>query len=215
KILYGNWLTVPQGEAFISPRTLYLGSLLISPLHGLAWWTPAYFVGLIGCIWFAVRRPWPGSIMLVAVTAFTLYNASLPDWHGSGAFGMRRLTVITPILALGLATVLDSLRRRPAWQLAIAGALSGWGLQMTARYALFMIPHDVNVLGDLPLRALLFRPVSVPLGALLQSVSLSWIGRLVRAPRLDNIVILLACLCLVGLMLVAGRHRWATRVIRI
>jgi hypothetical protein len=128
---------------------------------------------------------------------------------------MRRLTVVTPLLALGLATVLDSLRRRPAWQLAIAGALSGWGLQMTARYVLFMIPHDVNVLGDLPLRALLFRPLSVPLGALLQSVGLSWIGRLVRAPRLDNIVILLACLCLVGLMLMAGRRRWVTRVIRI
>ena len=60
KLTIGSWLAVPQGSAFVTPQQNHLIEVLFGSLYGLAWWTPAYFAGLVGAVWFALRRPWPG-----------------------------------------------------------------------------------------------------------------------------------------------------------
>lgn len=212
RLLFGGWLAVPQGQSYITPGDIHLGSVLAGSLHGLAWWTPAFFAGLLGSIWFAVRRPWPGAVLLTTVALYTLYNASLADWHGSGAFGMRRLTVATPIFVLGLATVLERLWQHPRWACAFAAAICGWGLQMTVRYVAYSIPHDIDVLGDLSLRSLLLSPLSVPIRSLGNAMAGSWAGQIVREPGPGAFLISLVGLTLVSLILLLARRYWLARI---
>ena len=79
-------------------------------------------------------------LLLVTLVSYTIYNASLSDWHGSGAFGMRRLTVATPIFVLGLAALFDLLWHDPRRAWAFAAALCGWGILMTVRYVTLLDP---------------------------------------------------------------------------
>ena len=63
--------------------------------------------------------------LITALVAYFLYNAWLPDWHGSGAFGLRRLTLLAPWCMLGLALLFDALRRRHAAAAGGSGRADG------------------------------------------------------------------------------------------
>src|SRR5262249_15506604 len=71
------------------------------------------------------------------------YNAWLQNWYGDGAFGLRRITVLTPWFIIGLALVFDVLRRwRPELPFALAALLCGWATLLLVRYDLHLIPHE-------------------------------------------------------------------------
>jgi hypothetical protein len=199
KLLFGSWLAIPQGSAFATPQRSHLFEVLFGSLYGMAWWTPAYFVGLLGSLWFAIRRPWPGLALLAAIGVYLLYNASLPDWHGSGGFALRRLTGIAPLLAIGLATAFDRARRYQPLPAMLAGALSVWSLGMTLRYVVFLLPHAPYELLGLGLRPILLSPEPLPLGALARVVRNGWFGALLRTLDLGGMLILGA-----GLVIAAG-----------
>ncbi len=200
KIVYGNWLSAPHGTDYITPRNIKLGLVLFSPLYGTAWWTPAFFIGMLGSFWFAIRRPGPGIALLVAVVIYVAYNASILRWWAGGSFGMRRFSALAPMLAVGLAMALYSLRRWPALAVAFAGALCGWGTIMTVRYVNYSIPHDPDVLGELPLRGLMLTPLSTSLGSLVTVIQGAWFGSYLSSPTVANTLLLI---CMV-LLLVAG-----------
>ena len=213
KIVYGNWLSAPHGTNYITPRNIKLDLVLFSPLYGTAWWTPAFFVGLLGSFWFAIRRPSPGLALLAAVVIYVLYNASILRWWAGGSFGMRRFSALAPRFAVGLATVLYGLRRWPPLVVAFAGALSGWGVIMTVRYVNYSIPHDPDVLGELPLRGLMLNPLGTSLGSLATVVRSAWLGSYVTSPNVAN-TLLLACMA----VMLAGAwwlFRYAERRTRI
>lgn len=199
RLIYGGWLTAPQGNSFITPGQMHLREVLLSPLYGLVWWTPAYALGLLGGVWLALRRPWPVAPLAIALLLYLVYNASLPEWFGNGGFGMRRLTPLAPLCALGLAALLGRLRRVSA--LALAAVIAGWGLQMTARYVVYELPHDPYVLMDLRVRDLVLTPQRLALPALAAMVRTSWLGRFVQAPQLDEALVLLLCLLLAAVLL--------------
>jgi hypothetical protein len=193
KLTFGSWLAVPQGPGYVTPQQSHLIEVLFGSLYGLAWWTPAYFAGLVGGIWFALRRPWPGVALLAAIGLYLVYNASLPDWHGSGGFGMRRLTSIAPLLAAGLAMLLDRARRYGPLPMMLAGALIVWSIGMTLRYVIFLLPHAPFALQDLGLRPILLSPEPFPLGALLFVSQHGWFGSLLRTLDAGGLLILGAC----------------------
>lgn len=141
RLLYGEWIVAPQGTSFVTPGGFHLAEMLSAAIYGLPWWTPAFVAGLLGCVLLAVRRPQPGVALLVTVAVYVAYNATLPDWHGSGAFGLRRFTVLAPLLVAGLAALLA---RLPSWSSrgALAGAIIVWSLHMTTRYLSYGITHD-------------------------------------------------------------------------
>lgn len=207
--IFGGWLATPQGNDFITPDKIHLLDVLISPLYGIVWWTPAYAIGLLGATWFALRRPWPGVPLLLTMLLYVLYNASLPEWFGNGGFGMRRLTPLAPVCALGLAAILNALRRAPA--LALAGAICGWGMQMTARYVVYELPHDPYVLMDLSVRDLMLTPDRVALAPLAAMARTSWLGRFVQSPNLGDALVLL-CLLLGGMLVVGWRWPYGRTV---
>ncbi len=182
KILYGRWLTVPQ-EGFATPSGFAGLELLLSPLHGLLPWTPLAVVGMVGLLILAwERRPW-GAMALVGMAVFFLYNATLGSWHGGGYFGLRRLTNAYPFFLLGLAALLDRLRRwRPAAAVAAAALPAFWGLAVLLRFLAYTVPHYPQELEGLSLGEFLLAPDNLPLahlpGVLRLSFWAQWVVRL-------------------------------------
>lgn len=174
KILYGQWFTVPQ-EGFATPSGFAALELLLSPLHGLLPWTPLAVVGMVGLLWLAwKRRPW-GAMVLVGLAVFFLYNATLPSWHGGGYFGLRRLTNAFPFFLLGVAALLDWVRRwRPAAAVAAALLPTLWSLAVLLRYLAYTIPHYPQELEGLSLGEFLLAPDNLPLARLPEVLRLSW-----------------------------------------
>jgi hypothetical protein len=206
KLILGSWLAVPQGSAFATPQRSHLFEALFGSLYGIAWWTPAYFLGLLGGIWFALRRPWPGIVLLAASVAYLLYNVSLPDWHGSGGFGMRRLTSLAPLLAVGLAMLLQRARTYRPLHVMLPGALLLWSLGMTLRYMIYLLPHAPYALQDLGLRPLLLSPEPFPIGALLFVAERGWFGALLRTLNGGSLLIFGACLLAVAVIIIIWRY---------
>jgi hypothetical protein len=194
KLLFGSWLAIPQGSTFAAPQHSHLVEVLFGSLYGIAWWTPAYFIGLVGGVWFAIRRPWPGCALLAAISVYLIYNASLPDWHGSGAFGMRRLTSIAPLFAIGFAMLLDRARSYRPLPAMLAGVLIIWSIGMTLRYVTYQLPHEPYALQDLGLRPILLSREPFPVGALMHMSQGGWFGVLLRTPDGGSLLILSTCL---------------------
>ena len=150
KLIYGAFLTVPQGSGFITPQTFKGVDMLFAPLHGLLPWTPALFVGGFSLVLLWRRNRYLTVALVTALAAYFLYNAWLPDWHGSGAFGLRRLTLLAPWCMLGLALLIDALRRWHTLLPAVPAALMiGWSTLVLIRYDLDLIPHSIGELRKL------------------------------------------------------------------
>jgi hypothetical protein len=138
KLLYGSFLTIPQGSRFVSGVAAWDG-VLFSPHHGLFSWSPLLYLGALGLVLFGLRQPWRGLATLAFLLALTRTNAGVGDWWGGAAFGARRFDAALPLLGLGLALALargaELSKRHP---LALPGlavlALVSINLAVAARY---------------------------------------------------------------------------------
>lgn len=159
--LYGSLLTVPQGNDYITPDKIHLVALLFSTRHGLLPWTPALFVGVASLPLLWNREParrWYTVCLLASAIAYILYNALISDWHGSGAFGLRRLTVLVPWGAIGLALCYDWLRQwHRSLPLVLAALGSTWVTLLMIRYDLHFITRMYDPPYGLPVFYLSYR----------------------------------------------------------
>ncbi|HWX24940.1 MAG TPA: hypothetical protein VN083_07865, partial [Vicinamibacteria bacterium] len=138
KLLYGSFLTIPQGPAFLA-RSPAFGGVLFSPWHGLFSWSPILYLGALGLVLLCRQEPQKGAAILLFLVGLLRVNASAADWWGGAAFGARRFDSALPFLGLGLAWTCTSLarfgRRHPlALPTILAGALVFWNLALAAGY---------------------------------------------------------------------------------
>jgi hypothetical protein len=123
----------------------------------------AGFCGLF-LLWGRDRRLM--AALLLAVVVYFGYNSLLSDWHGSGAFGLRRLTALAPWGVIGSALIyqrlVDAGRRSLALFLAIN--TSAWMLMLLIRYEFRYFP-DRTPLGllELPLPTFYLSRTTMPL----------------------------------------------------
>ena len=117
KVLYGSFVTIPQGGGFIDWTGRHTIDVLLSADHGLFNGHPALFLGLLGLV---VALPGSRAYALASLVIFSFtafLNGSVADWNGSDAFGGRRFDLVVPLFALGLAALLSRARpllsRRP------------------------------------------------------------------------------------------------------
>ena len=111
RVLYGSFVTIPQGDGFIDWTGRHALDVLISADRGLFNWHPVLLLGLIGLI-FCARGFGVYATAAVVVFAFSVFlNGSVMDWNASAAFGARRFDVVLPLLALGLAALLARSRQ--------------------------------------------------------------------------------------------------------
>lgn len=116
QLLYGSWLTIPQGSGFLDWRSPHLWEVLVSNRHGLLAWTPLVLLATVGLVLAALRATraqWVASLYALAVIVVQVYiNGAAIEWWGGDAFGARRFVDVAALFALGLALLLFEARGR-------------------------------------------------------------------------------------------------------
>lgn len=141
RVLYGEFMIIPQGDGFIDWTGRYAMDVLISADRGLFNWHPVLLLGLIGLAGCTRGLGAYGAAGLVVFAFSTFLNGSVMDWNASAAFGGRRFDVVLPLLALGLAALFarsrQVLAKRPLilpvfgivaavlWNISLIDILSG------------------------------------------------------------------------------------------
>jgi hypothetical protein len=122
--------SVGNKMSWLSPHFF---DVLLSPFHGWFAWTPLAVIALAGLVVLASGRTrathqdaaWLGVCALVMVLLQVYINGAVESWTVAGAFGQRRFVELTPLLVLGLATVLTIVRPR-RWLAWVVVALCVW-----------------------------------------------------------------------------------------
>jgi len=138
RLLYGSFVTIPQGAGFLVAPPAWDG-VLFSPHHGLFSWSPFLYLGAVGLLIWLRREPWRALAALVLFLGVTRVNAGVADWWGGSAFGGRRFDAALPLFGLGAALALSSaavLVRRHPWvpAFAVVGAFTLWNLLLAGQY---------------------------------------------------------------------------------
>jgi len=119
--MYGSPWVIPaaiQGQQEFLSGPIYIREVLLAPERGLILWSPLVLLALIGLV-LLFRKHQDLSITLgLMIVLQVLMNASLFDWGGGWAYGMRRMTELYPVWVIGLATLLHTAHspsRATAW----------------------------------------------------------------------------------------------------
>ena len=142
KVIYGGFVTVPQGAGFLSWFKPSLFDTLFSSRHGLISWTPVILLAIIGLFMFPAEKRRLGH-MLAAAFALQLYINSVVV-HVGVSFGMRRFINCSAIFALGLASLLSKAeaRIRLRYLVMIAVVPIVWNVLFVVQYYAGLIPRD-------------------------------------------------------------------------
>jgi hypothetical protein len=189
-IIYGQPFAIPHGGEYITPYDNHLRSVLVSPLYGMLWWTPAFFFGFIGYAWCFTRIPRTALLTFAGLALYIAYNASLERWFGGGAFGMRRFTVLVPLFAIGLTALFAHLHH---WYkllpVACSGALTAWSVLLMSRYILSDRIRNPDFLETLDLRAFLLNPEMYQLSVVPEAIHRSWFIGMMLSPTPEKLLI--------------------------
>lgn len=127
RLLYGQWLTIPQGNEFMNWAAPYWRQVLFSSFKGLMTWMPVFFLALAGLLIQLKKRRQFLLPLLIVLLLETYINSSSADWFGGGGYGPRRFTGEAAILVVGYAGLLQWL---PGRIRLLAGGLLGLGLAL-------------------------------------------------------------------------------------
>ena len=135
----GPHASVERKMSWMSPHAL---QVLLSPEHGLFFWTPVAVLGVAGLIVMASfpdRRRVAGC-MLLMVALQVYVGGSVESWTVAGAFGQRRFVALTALLIVGLAAAAARLASAPAavrrCAVAIALVAVYWNVALSAEFAI-------------------------------------------------------------------------------
>ena len=142
RIVYGSFVTVPQGGAFMTWSRPNLLKLLFSTEHGLITWTPLCGVGLVGLfIWPKDQRRVMASLAVAMI--LQLYVGSCAGNVG-WSFGMRRMVNCVPLFAVGFAVVITTFRVRNVWLALVVAGFALWNFLFALQYAGILDPLYVD-----------------------------------------------------------------------
>ena len=111
KLLYGTYLTVPQGKRFVT-LPAYLLSSLFSPFHGLFNWHPFLIVAIFGFLFSWRRRPRLNALALSGFSLEALVNGSLREFWAGASFGARRYVGSLPFLSVGFSNLVSKMNKK-------------------------------------------------------------------------------------------------------
>ena len=124
---FGPSPTVSRKMYWTSPHAL---EVLLSPSHGLFFWTPLALIAAAGLVWLAIsttggtRRL---AVAMMAMMAATVYvTGSVDSWSLAGAFGQRRFINLTPLLVVGFATLLSGMTGLARTTVVVLCAVCVW-----------------------------------------------------------------------------------------
>ncbi len=140
KTIYGKYLTIPQGNGFLVFPPAHIRDVLLSSRNGWFLWTPLTILGVIGLLYGAFRLsreflPW---IIVLALEIAVI--GSMQTWHGYDSFSSRYLLTNSPLVALGLFTLLCS------WRPSARGALVATTAVCCIFTMLFAVQYRFNLI---------------------------------------------------------------------
>jgi len=152
KAIYDEWILPypPQGPGFVRLHHPWFLETLFTSRHGLLSWTPVFWLGFLGLLPLARRRPglfWP---LLPPLVVMTWVNMGVADYWGGHSFSNRRFDSLLPIFALGFAAAIEVLRRvireRPRLALGALGLLFAcWNVSLAEALRRGLVPRDDTV----------------------------------------------------------------------
>ena len=113
KIVRGAWISLPTGEHGVSWTSTHIADVLFSSNHGLVSWTPVIYLALLGLPLFVRRDAVLAAALIVGFLGQLYVNSTVDVWWGGSGFGGRRFANCAMVFAVGLASLLEWLRRRP------------------------------------------------------------------------------------------------------
>ena len=170
KIIYGSAFTIPQGSAYIHWARPFISELLFSSRHGLFSWSPIIYLSVIGLLLFLRRDFSFGLLIWLSLVLVTYINSVAGTWWGEGSFGMRRFCCCLLLFSLGLAALLDWLKKRAFLAIClIMGFFVLWNLLLLEQFNKNLIssidPVPFSLVGENQARLLMDRignPFSFP-----------------------------------------------------
>lgn len=149
--VYDSWIVfnpyqTSAGYTF-NPTSPNFINVLFSSHHGLFTWTPALLLAVVGLVPLACRDWQLAMLLAVSFIAQVYIIGGWSVWAGGAAFGQRFLVNNTPAYLLGMAALVESLRRHVGLRAlcAIGVALILWNLGLVAQYVTGMIPREAPV----------------------------------------------------------------------
>ncbi|AXA35817.1 MAG: hypothetical protein D6691_08500 [Candidatus Hydrogenedentota bacterium] len=144
-ILQGSPLSGPRGYLtqgtfnLFAPR--HLLDVLFSSRHGLFFWHPFLFLGVVGLLSQRIPRHW----RVFALTAFVMQSwlvGSWSHWWAGASFGHRMFISTLPHLAIGLSAALGWDKRLTRWVPVVVIAFALWNFGYIVQYATGMVPRQ-------------------------------------------------------------------------
>ena len=134
---------MPQGAGFIRFPPAFIREVLFSSRNGWFLWTPLALIGVLGLLYGALRFtrefiPW---IVVMALEVIVI--GAMPTWHGYDSFSSRYLLTNSPLVGLGLFTLicfLSPLLRRSL--VAAVAACCIFTMLFAVQYRLNLIPNN-------------------------------------------------------------------------
>ncbi len=145
--------SVGNKMSWLSPHFF---DVLLSPFHGWFAWTPLAVLALAGLVVLATGRTrathrdaaWLGVCGLVMVLLQVYINGAVESWTVAGAFGQRRFVELTPLLVLGLATMLTIARPRRGLAWAAIAICVWWNLGLLLQFGTHRMDRQQLTLRD-------------------------------------------------------------------
>jgi hypothetical protein len=111
--MFGRPFLVPQGRGYLDLASPHSLATLVSADHGFFNWTPLMLFGFLGLL--AGLRASPmlhgGGLLVFALTTWVNGSVATWDWAAGDSFGARRFSEVVPLMAVGLAYLLESSKR--------------------------------------------------------------------------------------------------------
>ena len=140
RVMFGKWLTIPQGQDFLLWFRPSILQVLFSK-NGLFLWTPIVGTAFFGLFWLSRKYPLIAGVIGIAFF-FQLYiNSIVSDWWAGVSFSHRRFVVTLPFLAISLTALIETLNTSKLKRLCI---LMGCILFTTVNLSLICLFLKIN-----------------------------------------------------------------------
>ncbi len=131
--------------------------VLFNHEHGFFFWTPLAALAIAGLAWTIVRPAGSGAasradarwLALLALVMFALQayiSGAVESWTVAGAFGQRRFVSVTPLLVLGLSSLVVRARRGSMRDRALLtvgiGLCVWWNVGLMAQFGLHTMDRE-------------------------------------------------------------------------
>jgi len=141
--------------------------VILSPEHGLFFWTPLLLLSLTGLIWLAMRsaNQRVGVCLLVMLVSQIYIAGAVESWTVAGAFGQRRFVGLSALFITGLAVVLARVTVPRALRVAaVAAVVVGvwWNLGLMAQFGAGLMDRQRLELGRNAYQTFVTIPARVP-----------------------------------------------------